>query len=143
MIIDTRTGRWLGQTVVSGLPLGVAVDSQAGRIFVPATGTSGSLNVLDARTGHIMRVIPLSSDISGATITVDVESGRAFLASADATGARATVRVFDTRSALLLRTLTLKGTIIALAAWTDRGRAVVVGASPSSTGVVSVLDATR
>ena len=68
------------------LPVAIAVDERRGRVFVANKGPvddndvpigNGTLSVLDARDGSILRTIPVGT--YPATMAVDAHSGRVFV----------------------------------------------------------------
>ena len=69
----------LRTVAVGAWPVALAVDAQAGHIFVvnhSTRTTPGSVSMLDAGTGAILRTAPLAGD----SVAVDGRAGRVFVA---------------------------------------------------------------
>src|SRR2546421_4709272 len=96
--LDARTGRLLGWTWSSG-PNGVVVDRHTQHVFVPVGGP-GSVSMLDAHTGRVLRTVRISADPHH--IALDERIGRVYVLSDDTT-----LSVIDTRTGALLATRTL------------------------------------
>ncbi len=63
VVLDTRGGAVLRTVTVQGQPLqSVAVDARTGRAFVSSRGT---LTVLDAATGRVLRALPAPDPLRG------------------------------------------------------------------------------
>jgi len=86
-MLDATSGRVLGTVAVGEAPRAVAVDQRDGRVFVLNGGHSdgaervidpGSVSVLDARTGRVVRTVRVG-DLPVA-VAVDEQRGRAFVA---------------------------------------------------------------
>lgn len=60
-MLDTATGALVRQITVGQSPQAVAVYVATGRVFV-ANQQSRSVSVLDARTGHLPRTMPIAGD---------------------------------------------------------------------------------
>jgi len=80
VVLDTRGGALPRTLTVQGKPpVSVAVDARTGRAFVSSRGT---LTVLDAATGRVLRAIPVSDPFHGPAsgeylgLTVDEAAGR-------------------------------------------------------------------
>ncbi|HKO24559.1 MAG TPA: PQQ-binding-like beta-propeller repeat protein [Chloroflexota bacterium] len=97
--LDARTGRLLGWTWSSG-PNGVVVDRRTQRVFVPVGGP-GSVSMLDAHTGRVLRTVRISAEPHH--IMLDERIGRVYVLSDDTT-----LSVIDTRTGALLATRTLR-----------------------------------
>jgi DNA-binding beta-propeller fold protein YncE len=96
---DARTGRLLGWTWSSG-PNAVVVDRRTQHVFVPVGGP-GSVSMLDAHTGRLLRTVRISADPHH--IALDERIGRVYVLSDDTT-----LSVIDTRTGALLATRTLR-----------------------------------
>jgi len=99
-ILDSRNGR-----VVRTIPVGLvggtaaatmAVDEQAGRLFVAVTPTSqpgpASLVAVDVRSGRVLQTVPTGVNLLGSAIALDQTAQHIFVPD-NVTG---TVRIFDT-----------------------------------------------
>src|SRR5205823_1761384 len=119
-MLDTRTGALLRTTRMEQSPWAVAVDDRTGRVFVLGggiddayvrpLGMSGTVSMLDARTGAVLRTVAVG--VGPSAIAVDERRGRVFVANTSSNS----VSVLDARGGALLRT-------------------VVVGAGPSAAAV--------
>lgn len=147
-VLDARSGALLHTTPLGLLPLALAVDTRTARVFVLGPAVPGAvvvpswgdgavaslLGVLDARSGALLRTIPVGSGAD--TLAVDARTGRVFVGNR-LTG---TVGVLDARDSTWLRTVVVGGQPSALAVDQRRGRVYVV---TGDSGTVSVLDAAR
>ena len=139
--LDTMTGRRLRTVMVDWDPTGAAVDARSGRVFVlnrgkPAPGRStslqGSVSVLDATTGRLVRTVAIGV-VGGDPVpvpVVDEQSGRVFIVA----GA---VHVLDATTGRILRTVPTGGFTTAAAVDARTGRVFVANANCS----VNMLDA--
>ncbi len=91
--LDARTGRLLGWTWSSG-PNGLVVDRRTQHVFVPVGGR-GSVTMLDARSGRVLRSVAVASDPH--YIALDERLGRVYVLSYDTT-----LSVVDARTGKLL-----------------------------------------
>ena len=111
------------RTVAVGpVPLDMAVDSGAGRVFVVSRGV---ISVIDAATGKLLRTTTIMGGGLGAAVAIDARRGRAFIASCGMPGrfgapSAGTISVLDTRSGRVVRTIRLPAQNIALDAATGR-----------------------
>jgi len=80
-------------------PVALAVDGQAGRVFV--VGAAGSVTTLDATTGGVMRTIAVGRGAQA--VVVDEATGRAFVTDPGR------VFVLDARTGTVLRALSVGG----------------------------------
>ncbi len=83
-VIDGRTNSvvdqiWLSKDGVSAVAMGVAVDSEAGRIYVTSSEIP-ALWVLDASTRQVLEIIDLPPDVVGSEITMNPATGVVYLA---------------------------------------------------------------
>jgi len=116
------------RTVAVGpVPLDMAVDSGAGRVFVASRDDSGRgvISTIDAATGKLLRTITTTSAGLGAAIAIDARHGRAFIASSGMPGrfgapSAGAISVLDTRTGRPIRTIRLPAQNIALDAATGR-----------------------
>lgn len=60
-MLDARTGRLLGRTVVGDGPAAMVVDDVTGHVYVMNTNDN-TLSVLNNRNGHLVQVIPVMPD---------------------------------------------------------------------------------
>jgi YVTN family beta-propeller protein len=138
-ILDAASGRLLRSVTVGMLPTAVAVDERSGRVFVANKGPvdsnlvplgNGTVTVLDARSGAVLRTVPVGTYPTA--ITVDERAGRAFVVNASGTSVRASQGWWE-RAVQWLQPARLP--------WLPRP------ATPSlirsATGSVSMLDASR
>jgi DNA-binding beta-propeller fold protein YncE len=98
---DARYGRILRAVAVGKDPRAIAIDERRGRVFVVTAGDAdpmrgciptehGAVSVLDARTGRVLRIIPLG--VAPTAIAVDEHTGRAFVLNA---GGAMSIRAAD------------------------------------------------
>src|SRR5207245_2385803 len=97
----------LVQTVAVGRgPSALAVDQRSNRVFV-ANFFGNSVNVLDARSGTVLRTISVGK--SPSDVAVDARTGRAFVVNAgpypEKDGTAGTVSVLDSRTGAVVRTV--------------------------------------
>ncbi len=85
-IVDVANGRLLHRTPLALPPARVIMDDLTGRAFIlsgfnagpsPVTQASGRIDILDTRTGTLLRSIPLASPPSAAAI--DTRTGHVFV----------------------------------------------------------------
>jgi len=164
-VLDTRTGAAL-RTLTVGVPvpavpnaptlLGpwLVVDPTTGHLFVLA-GSLGirsqilRLAVLDATTGHTLRVLTLAGPPGGwgvgaPPLVVDARDGRVFVSRFDLDG----LDVLDARTGRVVRSVVIglatrrpkQGVIVAAAAVDEQSRRVFV--SDDANGTVTTLAAT-
>jgi DNA-binding beta-propeller fold protein YncE len=86
VMVDAVSGRILRTVPVGLAPRALAVDPRSRRVFVVNEGSydakgyttrDGSVSVLDALTGRVLRTVPLQGN--GGLIAVDERAGRAFV----------------------------------------------------------------
>jgi DNA-binding beta-propeller fold protein YncE len=149
-MLDATTETLLRTTRVGQNPRAVAIDERTGRVFVVDEGplsadrsglptANGTVSVLDATTGKLLRTTRVGVGASAAA--VDVQTGRVFVANAGRTLSidlhnpreHGSVSVLDATSGTLLSTVSTGAGTHALAVDEHNGRVLV------STGVV--LDA--
>jgi DNA-binding beta-propeller fold protein YncE len=123
--MDTANGRLVGiaQVPAMGDPLVLTPDAQSGHII--AGGALGQLSMLDARTGRLLRTLPLRL---GSAPNVLAAGGRLFVATAPDT-----VSVLDGRTGSALHTVTVGDSSASIAGIVldERARQVfVVSGSP-------------
>lgn len=109
--LDARTGRVLRGTAIGPATTALAVDAARGRVYVAGAGQldphagyvdayagRGTLTVLDARTGAVLRRWPLGRDPE--SLALDAAHQRLLVASASADstsgGRQAVLTIFDT-----------------------------------------------
>jgi len=86
VMLDARSGQVLRTITVGQFPTAMVVDTRRGRAYVASRDeaasfnptTTGSVSVLDTRTGAILRTIPVGVD--PVALAVDEGSGRVFVA---------------------------------------------------------------
>jgi YVTN family beta-propeller protein len=115
-----------------------AVDERVGRAFVVSYGSdsrTGFLNMLDARSGAIVRSVTMGLLPHG--LALDERTGRVFVAGEDSSGL-GDVSVLDVMSGRVLHTVTVGQAPGPIAVDQCTGRAFVINQNSDS---VSVLDA--
>ncbi len=139
-VIDTRTGALVGTIAVGAHPLQLSVDPRTARVFIlnqgyidaadQPTGV-GSVSMLDARTGAVLRTVPL--DVNATALTVDVRRGRVLASTAGVTSMPENapihpgkVFVLDARSGTIQRVLPVGVAPYAIAEDARTGQAFVV-----------------
>ncbi len=138
-ILDSATGRVVGNTPVGGLALPVTpvVDTRTGRVFVANDGGgTGSVSVLDARGGALLRTVtvgphPFVTAVDGRSSRVFVTSLGAMDAAGHLTGP-GSVSVLDAQSRMLLRTVPVGVEPAVIAVDERAGRAFVVNVAGDS-----------
>jgi DNA-binding beta-propeller fold protein YncE len=118
-VIDADTGTLVHTTVLHDSPVDIVADDRTGQVFVSGTndafgsrsrqGPRGEIYVVDARTGRLMRTVPLyQSHLPPVTTNVPLAlDGRAgHLWALDE--ANETLSVLDTGTGHLLRTIALR-----------------------------------
>ena len=121
-MVDERTGAVLRTVTVGQTPVAIAFDAPTGRVFVLTAGridtsagftsVGGSVSVLDAVTGALVRTlevgpVPITVSGSGAVpsarqaLAVDATSGRVYVAAGD------TILALDGSTGLIRQTLDL------------------------------------
>ncbi len=124
-VLDAETGDVVATVPVHGGA--AAVDARTSTVLV--TGDAG-VTVLDAVSGRVRRVVPLS--VAPDSIAVDPRTGHAFVVDPGSD----TVRMLDTRTGAVVRTVSLVMTPSAVAVDARAGQAFVTSDSP----FVDVLD---
>jgi len=135
--LDATTGQPLPlhSGAVGGAPVAIAIDTRHGHVFTAnlARGRggdpSGSVSMLDATSGRLLRVVPLPGLPS--MVAVDERAGRVVTLN----GARHSVSILDAVDGRLLRTVPVGDWPDSLAVDARTGRAVV-----TTRRAVSVLD---
>jgi len=136
-VLDARRGIVVHTIGIGAAPIAMAVDVHAGLVFlaVSANGSS-SIWLLDARSGAVRRTINLGGDVEA--LAVDEQTHRLFAPSAAAKA----VFVLVARSGTIARVTPLGGTPIGAPIVDAHGkRVLVLVATPSGAGWVSVIDA--
>ena len=156
-VVATRSGRILTTTLLDEVPSAPVVDERDGRIYVTifndplATsngGNSGSVDVLDARTGALLHTVQLGGQPSGqpGALAVDEQSARVFVLSFnDVRVGGNSVTVLEGKSGRVLRTIRLMLGPQSLAIDEHTNRVFVQSngdAGPNASGSLSLLDAT-
>jgi len=104
--LDAVSGSLLYTVPVGASPVALAIDRRTGRLLVanqglPGPGSfmaAGTVSVLDARSGRLVRAVPVGSRPMG--IVVDERTGRAFISN----NLGGSISVIDTRVGRLLAT---------------------------------------
>jgi len=112
-VLDTSTGTIVHRTAIGGVPQAVAVEGRSGHIFVGTAGfmdkwgrftSPSSVVILDARNGTIARVDTLGLSPIW-QVVVDERRDRAYVVGNITT-------VVDTRTGVVLRTLTSQDSVV-------------------------------
>jgi len=131
-VLDATTGALVRTTRVGINPVQLVLDVAARRLYVVNQGRlgdelypvgPGSVSILDAATGVLIRTTQVGAGVMA--LTVDERRGRAFALTADpgATNGHSsgTTSVLDARTGALVRTLSgVSGTALAVSARTGR-----------------------
>ncbi len=133
-VLDEDSLALLRAVPTGNFPRSPAVDERTARVFV-ANQASGTMNILDARTGRLLRTVAVGRGPLGpsAAPVVDEAAGRVFFA---AYGSRDNVVMLDAASGAVLRRVTVSALPEVIAVDRRIGRVIVAGA-----GSASVLDA--
>jgi len=113
-VLDAETGRTLKTVGVGKGAVAATVDEKTGRVFV-ANEESRSITTLDARSGTIVRTVPVGF---ATVLAVDERTGRIIVAD----GGAGTVSVLDATTGTIVRTVFVGGgpTAVAVDARTHR-----------------------
>jgi DNA-binding beta-propeller fold protein YncE len=136
--LDGESGAQLRAVSFGTQPTAIAVDGQAGRVFVVGGGSGGCagatcwrdpdvLRLFDARTLQLLRTVPLDSDPQD--VTTDERSGRVFVTFLSG------IWLLDARTGRVVRKVTGVRRVLAIDARTKRAFVTRVG------GGVEMLDA--
>jgi len=141
-VFDERTLALLRTVPVGSIARPPVVDEETGRVFI-ANQQSGTITVLDAGTGALLRTVVVADAAlqPSAPPIVDSQTGRVFFAENTVPGA---VAVLDARTGALLAKVAVGPYPQAIAVDPSNGH-VLVGnrASGGAGGNVSVLDGRR
>ncbi|HXT36479.1 MAG TPA: YncE family protein [Chloroflexota bacterium] len=104
VMLDTMTGGILGTTVVAPGHADLAINPTTNRVFVvndpyPMTGFRGSVSVLDARNGRLLRTVPLPG--IPYAVVMSERLGRVFVLNINNYG----MSILDARSGQVLGTV--------------------------------------
>jgi DNA-binding beta-propeller fold protein YncE len=145
--LDAKTGAKRAEVTLPDSALSMALDSQDGRLFV--TAADGTLSMLDARTGHLLRAVKLGPGV----LAADARTGRIYLAQSPV-GALLPFRgpqrlvLLDGRTGAVVRDVALDSPSYALAVDAGDRRLVVATVGPTDAagraqayGTVQVFDA--
>jgi hypothetical protein len=175
LAVDTRAGRVLVLDTVAGTVTtvdstrgtvvavasvdpdasGIQVDEHTGHVFVESIGTSGfgleragpgSVSMLDAAGGRLLRTIPVGSLPFGAAL--DATHHRLFVSSFDSTAiGSGRVQVLDTANGTLLRTIVVPTSPFSITVDARQEHLAVTGLSgsdaQSSSGWMNAIDDMR
>ncbi len=151
-VFDARTGVLLRtiQLGVRGVPVGVALDARAGRLFVtqegvtatglvPIQGGASTVSTIDPRAGMVLRTVPVGTEPYLSAL--DERTGHLFLVST----INMTIDMLDTHSGRVVRTIPLGGPELepdAIALDARAGRVILVSSGNGHGGVghVTLLD---
>ncbi len=141
-VLDARMGRVL-RGITTGTAWGTVVaDEQTGRVFV-ISDVAGQLSVLDARTGTLVRTLPL-----GGFAATDERSGHVFLARVlpNATGSHEVI-MLDGRTGAVLRHIPVAANPGAPVVDPQTGHVFIASVgpvdasgNPSTYGTLTILD---
>jgi len=106
-VLNAATGHVVGTIPVGRGAVAVAVDDRTGRVFV-ANDESRDISVLDARSGVVLRTVPVGF---ATALAVDEVAGRVIVAN----GGSGTVSVLDAKTGAVVRTLLVGGGPVAVA----------------------------
>ncbi len=139
-VIDTRSGALLSTAIVGSHPLRLSVDPQTARVFVVNQGSTspadrptgaGSVTMLDAHTGAVLRTVTL--DIDAVAVALDERRGLVLVTTAGPTtipengpSRKGKLFVLDARSGAIQRVLPVGVGPYAIAEDTRAGQAFVV-----------------
>jgi DNA-binding beta-propeller fold protein YncE len=159
--LDARTGAVLRTIAVGLAPSAVAIDAHTGRVFVLNSNVTvthndvrsigrGTVSVLDARTGAVLRTVIVGSVPSA--VTVDAHTGRVFVLNSNVTVThndvrsigRGTVSVLDARTGMMLRTIAVGTNPSAIVVDEKTGQVLVTNSGEAGnnfSGSLNVLDA--
>lgn len=126
-MLDTETGRARGTVPVGRGAVAVAVDDRTGRVFI-ANEESHSISVLDARSGVVLRTVPVGF---ATALAVDEKAGRVIVAN----GGSGTVSVLDAATGAIVRTILVGGGPTAVAVDTRTHRAFITSTGGASRAV--------
>ncbi len=155
-VLDARSGRLLNTVTLSdpvlayqsiGAPV---VDARTDRVFVTRYGGAGGkgyVDVLDARTGTLLRAVPVGKFTVAAVL--DERTGRLFALNQEHRDSRCacfpvgsgSVSVLDARDGRVLRTIAVGTAPGAATVDVATNRVFVVNQPQAGNGSVSVLDA--
>ncbi len=138
--LDAASGSLLYTVPVGASPVALAIDRRTGRLLVanqglPGPGSfmaAGTVSVLDARSGRLMRGAPVGPRPMG--IVVDERTGRAFISN----NFGGSISVIDTRVGRLLATRAVGPAPDAMAVDQQAGHLFVADVAANT---VSMLDA--
>jgi DNA-binding beta-propeller fold protein YncE len=140
-MLDARSGRVL-RTIARGVLLtGVAADTHRDHVFATGyNGTSGvgTVSMLDATSGALLRTVTLDQSPSPGPVAVDERSGHAFVLDRSIDS----FSIIDTASGRILHTINVGAQTYPQAVAVDghTGRVFIAVSDESSAGRVRVLD---
>jgi len=155
-VLDARSGRLLNTVTLSDPVLSYqnisppVVDARTDRVFVARYGGAdgkGYVDVLDARTGNLLRVAPVGKYTEAAAL--DERTGRVFALNQEHRDSRCqclplgrgSVSVLDARDGRVLRTIAVGTGPTTVAVDAAANRVFVVNQPWTGNGSVSALDA--
>ncbi len=123
-IFDSRTGRATGSSNAQGQASDLAVDTRLHHAF--ASSYTAGVNMIDVRTGAILRTINVGAD-NVFRIAVDSVRHRAFVAALSNRSDGTHLSVLDTRTGAVVRTMELGVTPGSVAVDEQDARVIVTG----------------
>jgi YVTN family beta-propeller protein len=145
LVLDARRGALVRTVAIGQHVWAVVVDEQTARVFVATQGPSshgllvnsqGNVNVLDGRSGVVLRTVALARGQYPVAAAGDVQTGRVFVVVQGRGGEG--VSMLDARDGAILRTVAVGAYPDAVATDARAGRVFV---TDMMSGTVSVLDA--
>jgi len=105
-VLDAASGTIIATTPAGNVPYAVAVDEQSGHVFVLSASITGSVIMLDAVNGHMLKAIDAGANggplLGVQVLTVDAHAGRGFAIVSNDVTVGPQVTMFDTRQGLPL-----------------------------------------
>lgn len=135
-VLDSGSGRVV-RTVIAGGP--IAVDERSGRVFIPAPR---GIAMLDARSGALVRTIPLHDGKRPDALAVDETTQRVFVvtSSLPQSSGFETVHTLNARDGRLIQAITVGWDPDSIALDRRRGRLYIANVNvKTANGVVTVV----
>lgn len=117
---------------VPGTPLAMAADGQANRVIVASDAQGGTLSVIDAASGRLVRRAVVGPFLPGQALAVDERTGRVFAITSDLAANKGSVCMFSTQTGQLLRTVALDSAAAAVVADEQSGHVFVTTIGPTT-----------
>ncbi len=128
-VLDAVSGRVVGTTTVGRFPTKIVVDERTGRSFV-LNGFDGSVSMLDAQTGVLLRTTGVSAPVGDMALAPG--AGRLYVT----TGAG--VSILDATSGGMRRTLALRTPPLAIAVDEHAGQIAVITKGTNSVSLLTL-----